>query len=184
MKYKLLFISLLLTVTSANAAKPKVIQGDFDVLKNERFVGTIVDFSKAKFDGRDLESHLYSHNISETEWHSLELEYTTACTIAFSYESWNKQTTLGLKDLKNTKYYLVIYPLDIAMNDGECNVEIHLIECATNSIIAIAIAHAEAVDPAFINPSGWAKKNVLNWETNLYHAMWSIGRNALDKLIK
>ncbi len=184
---KLFLMLTLLSTMVVFAKSPKILQGSFEILRNEKFIGTEVDFSKAKFDGRDLEAHLYSMNIDSASW--LIFEEQCAVTINMSYAySTHRGITLGLKGVKDTKYYLLIQPLEMDMDDGECDVEVTLKDSKTDEVLAIATGRSEGVDLAFTNAftsrytGHHEEKNVANWEYNVLHAMVSIGKGTVFDL--
>lgn len=194
MKKLFIFCSFLFLIVFAYAKTPKIVKGSFDVLKNEKYIGTTIDFSKASFDCRSLDEYLYAMNLDNDEWKEREEILCVAMNRMYAYETC-KGITLGLKEVKKTKYYLKIYPLKIDINDGECDVEVHLFESESDNVIAVATGHADPIDHeeffriavAVLSNTTYvphAEKNSANWEENIAHAFVSIGKNVLYDLLK
>ena len=163
-------------------ARIKVNEGSFDVLKNERFVGTTLDFSKAKFDGRNLEAHLFSMNISQTEWKAFEKSCCVAINMAYAYTV-HENLTLGLREAKKTKYYILIQPLEIDMNDGECDVEIYLKDAATNETLVHAQGDSKAKETEAMKSFMRNFEDRSFWEYNILHSMAVIGIDVMSELL-
>lgn len=194
MKKLFVFCSFLFLIVFAYAKSPKIVKGSFDVLKNEKYIGTTIDFSKATFDCRSLEEYLYAMNVDNDEWKEREKILCVAMNRMFAYETC-KGITLGLKEIKSTKYYLKISPLIIDINDGECDLEITLYDSSNDNVIAVATGHADPIDHeeflrisvALLSNNMYvphADKNSANWEENIAHAFVSIGKNVLSDLLK
>lgn len=181
MKRILLVLCAVCTVMSG-FARIKVNRGSFDVLKNERYVGTVLDFSKAKFDGRNLEAHLFSMNISQTEWKAFEKTCCVAINMAYAY-SVHENLTLGLKEAKKTKYYLLIQPLDIDLDDGECDLEIYLKDAATNEVVVVAQGDSKAKENDLMKSFMRNYEDRSFWEYNILHSMAAIGINVMGELL-
>ncbi|MBO4250806.1 MAG: hypothetical protein J5884_06065 [Paludibacteraceae bacterium] len=180
---KKFFILLFALVTASTAfARVKVNQGSFNVLKGERFVGTTLDFSQAKFDGRDLEAHLYSMNISQSEWKAFEKSCCIAINMAYAYKM-HENLTLGLREAKKTKYYILIQPLEIDMNDGECDVEIYLKDAATNETLVIAQGDSKAKESEVMQSFMRNFEDRSFWEYNILHSMAVIGMDVMSSLL-
>lgn len=181
MKKVLVFICALCAFTVVSA-RTKIVQGDFKELKGERFVGTTLDFSKAKFDGRNLEAHLFSMNISQTDWKAFETSCCVAINMAYAYNV-HGELTLGLKSAKKTKYYVLIQPLDIDLDDGECDVRITLKDAATDQIIAVAESDSKAKETELLKSFMRNFEDRSFWEYNILHSMAMIGFNALSDIM-
>ena len=165
------FLLLCLAVCSFTcvSARTKVQQGDFDILEHDRFCGVQVDFSKAKFDKQKPESFITSHEIPKDDWKGFEA--TCALMISSSFnEATRENIRLCLKNAKKTNYYIVIQPLEMDLDDGECDIDITLKDAKTNEVVAFATSDSKAKDTKF-------------WEYNILQTMINIGQSVLTDLI-
>lgn len=179
---KILIILCALCAFNFASARTKMIQGNFKELKGERFVGTTLDFSKAKFDGRNLEAHLFAMNISQTDWKAFETSCCVAINMAYAYNVHN-DLTLGLRTAKKTKYYILIQPLDIDLNDGECDVRITLKDAATGQVLSVAESDSKAKETELMKSFMRNFEDRSFWEYNILHSMTMIGFNALSEIL-
>ena len=177
------FIVILCAVCMASGAfaKIKVNMGSFNILKGERYVGTTLDFSKAKFDDRSLDEQLFAMNISQAEWKAFEKSCCVAINMAYAYKEY-KGLTLGLKDVKKTKYYLVIQPLEIDLNDGECEVLITIKNANTGETLVQAQGDSKAKDTDIMKSFMKNFEDRSFWEFNILRDMAIIGMNVLPEL--
>ena len=178
---KIVAILCAVCIASSAFAKVKVNQGSFNILKGERFVGTTLDFSKAKFDGRTLEEQLFAMNINQAEWKAFEKSCCVAINMAYAYKE-VKGLTLGLKEVKKTKYYLLIQPLEIDLDDGECDVVITLKNTATGEIEVLAQGDSKAKETEIMKSFMQNFEDRSFWEFNIIRDMAVIGMNVLPEL--
>ncbi len=82
-----------------------------------------------------------------------------------------EKLTLLPKEAKKTLYYIVIQPLEIDLNDGECEVDVLLKDADTDELVAIGTGDAKASDTSF-------------WEYNLLQSMVSVGKDAMNGLLE
>ncbi len=68
---KVILVLLTLGIMVSGYGRTKVKHGSFEILENERYCGLTMDFSKAKFDGRSLETQLRSEDMSAEEWKAI-----------------------------------------------------------------------------------------------------------------
>lgn len=181
MKRGLIIVCAVFAVTMS-FARTKMVQGDFKELKGERYVGTTLDFSKAKFDGRTLEAHLYAMNMTQAEWKSFETSCCVAINMAYAYNV-HKDLTLGMKSVRKTKYYILIQPLEIDLNDGECDVRITLKDAATGQTLSVAESDSKAKETELMKSFMHNFEDRSFWEYNILHSMAMIGFNALSDIL-
>ena len=90
--------------------------------------------------------------------------------------------TLGLKDVKKTKYYLVIQPLEIDLDDGECEVLITLKNANTGETLVQAQGDSKAKDTDIMKSFMKNFEDRSFWEFNILRDMAIIGMNVLPEL--
>lgn len=121
MKKNLLFLLLAIS-TSLMSQRVKVISGDYDFLKSEKFLKVVFKFNDVKFEKKNLTEEEFitkrmeeiekSKGKEEAEKWKADWEYTKQNTFPDKFlESWNKNTDIKASTkFEKTKYTLIVEP--------------------------------------------------------------------------